>query len=165
MSLFGALGLLKQRLTDPELKDFTSPADIFNLLLFVVTFGVCLLHLIVVDPKLYLSMGFVFNLITFNLTAVGAQTHALTTIAVVLLGFTVAYVPLTHMSHFVGKYFAYHAIRWNDEPNLQGSKHEKPIGEVLAYPVSWSGEHIQGNGTKTWADVATDLSSAQEEKK
>ena len=27
-----------------------------------------------------------------------------------------AYIPLTHMSHFVGKYFTYHAVRWDDAP-------------------------------------------------
>ena len=28
----------------------------------------------------------------------------------------VAYIPLTHMSHFIGKYFTYHAVRWDDAP-------------------------------------------------
>jgi hypothetical protein len=69
------------------------------------------------------------------------------------------------MSHFVGKYFAYHAIRWNDDPNTPGSKHEKPIADVLQYPVTWSASHIQGDGTTTWAEVATDISSAQQELK
>jgi len=62
---------------------------------------------------------------------------------------------LTHMSHFVGKYFAYHAIRWNDTPNLRGGGEEKAIGELLSRPVSWSAAHIGADGKKTWADVAT----------
>jgi hypothetical protein len=74
-----------------------------------------------------------------------------------VIGFAgiLAYIPLTHMSHFVGKYFAYHSIRWNDDPNLRGSKHEQPIKEVLAYPVSWAAPHIQSDGKKSWAEVAT----------
>jgi hypothetical protein len=58
------------------------------------------------------------------------------------------------MSHFVGKYFAYHAIRWNDKPNLAGGPQEAKIGKLLGYKVSWSAAHIQGGGAKTWADLA-----------
>ena len=77
-------------------------------------------------------------------------------VSVFLLGALVAYIPLTHMSHFVGKYFAYHAIRWNDTPNTPGSDQEKPILENLSYPVSWAAPHIQGEGKKSWAELATE---------
>ena len=77
-------------------------------------------------------------------------------ISAILLALLVAYIPLTHMSHFVGKYFAYHSIRWADEPNLRGGKQEKVIHELLDQPVSWSAPHIQGDGKKTWLDVATE---------
>jgi hypothetical protein len=60
------------------------------------------------------------------------------------------------MSHFIGKYFAYHAIRWNDAPNLRGSPEEKTIQALLSQKVSWAAPHIQGGGTKTWVDVATE---------
>jgi hypothetical protein len=60
------------------------------------------------------------------------------------------------MSHFVGKYFAYHAIRWNDEPNLQGGDQEGTIQGLLGRPVSWGAPHIKGDGTRTWADIATE---------
>jgi hypothetical protein len=76
--------------------------------------------------------------------------------SIVLLAALTAYIPLTHMSHFVGKYFAYHAIRWSDEPNLPGGHQEKEINELLGQPVSWAGPHIQADGKKTWLDVATE---------
>ena len=165
LGLIGALGLLQRRLTDPELKDFTAPADIFNLVFFVVAFGLALAHLAIVDRDLSKSMFFVTNLVTFKMAALPGATALFTTAMVVVMGLLIAYIPLTHMSHFVGKYFAYHAIRWNDSPNTPGSEHEKAIGEVLQYPVSWAASHIKGDGKRTWADVATDLSSAQGEKK
>jgi hypothetical protein len=56
----------------------------------------------------------------------------------------------------VGKYFAYHAIRWADEPNLRGGKQEKVINDLLNQPVTWSAPHIRGDGKKTWLDVATE---------
>ena len=60
------------------------------------------------------------------------------------------------MSHFVGKYFAYHAIRWKDDPNLPGGKEEKVIEDLLHRPISWSAEHIKGDGKKTWLEAATE---------
>jgi nitrate reductase gamma subunit len=155
LGILGGLGLLQRRLTDPALKDFTAPADILNLLLFLVAFGVALAHLIVVDRDLSRSQAFVTGLVTFRLAVVGGAA-TLTMATVVLLGLLVAYIPLTHMSHFVGKYFAYHAIRWNDTPNLRGGNQEKAIHEVLNYPVSWAAPHIGADGKKTWAQVATE---------
>jgi len=155
MSLLGAIGLLHRRLTHPDLKDFTAPADIFNLVFFIVAFGVAILHIVTIDRDLSRSMLFVNNLVSFNLAA-AEPTAALTMLTVLLLGLLVAYVPMTHMSHFIGKYFAYHAIRWNDDPNVPGSRYEAEILKVLKYPVSWSASHIKGDGKKTWADVATE---------
>jgi nitrate reductase gamma subunit len=158
LALLGALGLLGRRLTDPELKDFTTPADIFNLLLFVVAFGVALLHALWVDRDFTRAFFVVQGLVTFGMPALAGEPAAvwLTTATVLLLGVLVAYIPLTHMSHFIGKYFAYHAIRWNDAPNLQGGSQEQPIQQVLGYKVGWAAPHIQGEGKKSWADLATE---------
>ena len=80
----------------------------------------------------------------------------LPTVTVSLLALLLAYIPLTHMSHFVGKYFAYHAIRWNDEPNLNQPEQVEAIQGLLGRKVSWSAAHIKGDGKKSWADVATE---------
>jgi nitrate reductase gamma subunit len=161
LSLIGALGLLYRRLSDPELKDFTAPADIFNLLFFLVAFGFALVHVLVVDPEFTRALSFVYGLFTFSMAALpGTMAEQLmTSVTVILLGMLVAYIPLTHMSHFIGKYFAYHAIRWSDEPNVPGSHLEKPIQDALGYRVSWDAPHIKGEGRKSWADVATEEQS------
>lgn len=166
LGLLGALGLLQRRLTDPGLKDFTSPADIFNLLLFVVAFGTALAHLLLADPRLVRSTAFVYGLVTFDFAPLGATAleNALLAATVLLLALVTAYVPLTHMSHFVGKFFAYHAIRWNDEPNLKGGPEEEKIKQVLSYPVSWAAAHIGGDGKKNWVDVATTLPTEEPKK-
>ncbi|MFH1132334.1 MAG: respiratory nitrate reductase subunit gamma [Pseudomonadota bacterium] len=166
LSLLGALGLLVRRLADSELKDFTSPADIFNLLFFLVTFGFVMVHIFLLDHDFARFSFFAYNLVTFKMAVLPGTNFQvlLTTIAICLMALLMAYIPLTHMSHFVGKYFAYHSIRWNDDPNTPGSKHEKTIGNVLNYPVSWAAPHIKGDGKKTWADVAT-ADIAKEENK
>jgi hypothetical protein len=76
--------------------------------------------------------------------------------SLVSMSLLVAYIPLTHMSHFIGKYFAYHAIRWNDTPNIPGGAEEKKIEAVLGQKVTWAADHIDGRGEKTWVDVATE---------
>jgi nitrate reductase gamma subunit len=166
LGIVGALGLLHSRLTDNDLKDFTTPADLFNLAFFVVAFGVALLSFLLVDRDLTRTMGFIYGMVTFSMPPLpgAGLEHYLPMASVVLLGVLLAYIPMTHMSHFVGKFFSYHAIRWNDAPNLAGGKEEKKIGEVLQYPVSWGAPHIKGDGQKTWADLATDNPFAEEKK-
>lgn len=166
LGLLGALGLLHRRLTSAELRDYTSPADIFNLLFFITTFGCFLLTVLWVDREFRMFKVIMYSLVTFSpvaLPGTGAVT-VLPMISVTLFGLLVAYIPLTHMSHFIGKWFAYHDIRWNDEPNLAGGKQEKIIGKLLSQPVSWAADHIKGDGKKTWVDVATDLPKKEEKK-
>ena len=158
LGLIGAVGLLHRRLTDEDLKDFTSAADLFNLVFFIGAFGLGLLTWALVDLDFGRVSYFMYNLVSFKMGALPGSgldvwLPALTVIALAAL---LAYIPLTHMSHFVGKYFAYHAIRWNDTPNMRGSKQETEIEGVLTLPVSWSADHIQGDGKKSWAQVATE---------
>ena len=158
LAILGAVGLLHRRLSDPELRDFTAPADIFNLLFFIAVFGLTLVTFFTVDRDFSKFRFLVHNLVTFKMEALpGSGLEILLPQAsLILLGLLMAYIPLTHMSHFVGKYFAYHAIRWNDEPNLRGGKQEAAIHELLAHPITWAAPHIRGDGKKTWVDAATE---------
>jgi nitrate reductase gamma subunit len=158
LAILGAVGLLHRRLTDPELRDFTTPADIFNLLFFIAVFGLTLATFFTVDRDFSKFRFLVHNLVTFKMEALpGSGLESLLPQAsLILLGLLMAYIPLTHMSHFVGKYFAYHAIRWNDEPNLRGGKQEAGIHKLLAQPINWAAPHIRGDGKKTWVDAATE---------
>ena len=163
LGLIGAIGLYQRRMSS-DMRDYTAPADFFNLVFFVVAFGVALVNFLVADRDFQGVSGFVANLMTFNLAPLGSGTALLLlSLSVVLLSFLVAYIPTTHMSHFVGKYFAYHAIRWRDEPNIAGGDQEAAIHEALQRPVSWSAPHIKGDGKKTWLDVATEDQTTEDE--
>jgi len=157
LGLIGATGLYQRRVSR-DMRDYTAPADFFNLIIFVVAFGVALLTFLLVDRDFSLVSGFVANLVTFNLVPLvgGGAATILPLLSVVLLSFLVAYIPTTHMSHFVGKYFAYHSIRWKDDPNLRGGDQEATIHELLNQPISWSAPHIRGDGKKTWLEAATE---------
>jgi nitrate reductase gamma subunit len=164
LSIFGAAGLMARRLTAPELKRYTVPADIFNLAFFMVAFGCGLLTWALTDRDAVRAMEFAANLVSlhWSVQVSSGGMAVLPTLTVALLSLLIAYIPLTHMSHFVGKYFAYHSIRWDDTPNLAGGPQEATIQRLLAYRVSWPAPHIKGNGDKTWADLA--LSNPTEKK-
>lgn len=160
LGLLGALGLLHQRLTSSDLRDYTAPADIFNLLFLIVVFGVAMVHFAFFDPDFSTTTLFVHNLMRGIMSPIPGTGSAVAVTAMTVCGMSllIIYIPLTHMSHFIGKYFAYHSIRWNDSPNLPGGKEEAKIHALLERPVSWAAPHIGGNGNKSWLDLAAGTS-------
>ncbi len=162
LGLLGALGLLQRRLSDPNLRLLTTKADILNLVVFAVAFGWALLTWLLVDRDLSLAAAFMTGLVTFDLGSFASTGSdvAVTTTAVLLMSLLCVYVPLTHMSHFIGKYFSYHDIRWDDAPTRPGDRREAIIEGLLKRPVSWAAPHIQGNGDKTWVDLASEEDKA-----
>jgi nitrate reductase gamma subunit len=152
LTMAGALGLLIRRLTDKDLRTYTVPGDIFNLLFFIVTLG-CLLAGYVLQPQgapkaLALAQG----ILTFDTKL---RFPPLLATGLVLGALLVAYIPMTHMSHFIAKYFTYHAVRWDDRPSLKGSILEKRMAEYLTYRPRWAAPHVGADGARTWADIAS----------
>ena len=152
LAIIGAVGLIYKRVTDSGLKNYSTFEHFFNLALFIVTMGLAVLTWLVVDPNFTMARAFIADLISFEMTAISSNLFFLQVLLAVL---TIAYIPLTHMSHFFMKYFLYHDIRWGDEPNIGTPKTDEKIGVVLNYPVTWSAPHIAGHGKETWAEVAT----------
>jgi len=153
LTLFGSAGLLLKRLLDYDLRSFSGFADYFNLIIFVVIGGSMLLAWLTIDPEFGILKSYTYSL----LTASPYETNALVNLEIASVLFFLVYLPFTHMTHFIAKYFTYHEVRWNDTPNEKNSKIEKKIDKVLKYPVSWSASHIKGDGKKTWVDVATTM--------
>ena len=151
LAIVGALGLIFKRMTDPGLRDYSSVEHYFNLILFIVAMVMAILSWRLADPDFSLARFFLANLISFNFSPIDSPLFLFQVFLAVM---TIAYIPMTHMSHFFMKYFLYHHIRWGDEPNIDTPKVDKKIGEVLGYPVSWSAPHIAGHGKETWAEVA-----------
>jgi nitrate reductase gamma subunit len=136
--LAGAGALLAARLFDPALKPYTSPADFFHLGWFAAAAGVPLAAFALegaAPAQVWRAV------LTFHpappLAGVGAALAAL----------LAAYIPFTHMAHFVVKYFAYHKVRWDRHP-------APAVAAQLLYTPHWSAPHVGADGVKTWADVA-----------
>ena len=148
----GGIGLLHRRLTQEDLRRYSTPEHYFNLAAFIL-FGVLGLLSWVSNPSFFaLSRDFTVNLISFNFLPVESASFTLFALVASILS---AYVPATHMGHFFMKYFLYHDIRWGDQPTQDNPATQQKIGEVLGYPVSWKAPHIEGDGKKSWAEVAT----------
>lgn len=158
-ALFGAAGLLASRLARSELRKTSVWTDYANLILLTAVFFTGILMWTTVDPGFHVTRGFAAELMAFapvsSLPAVAA-THY------ILAGAFLLWLPFTHMTHFVGKYFTYHKIRWEDEPNKKASTLEAAVVKALGYRIIWSAPHIRSGGS--WAEAATDISKTRETK-
>ncbi|MFC2068953.1 respiratory nitrate reductase subunit gamma [Chloroflexota bacterium] len=150
LGVISSVGLLIRRLTDGQLKPFTRRVDYINLLLVLAVFLTGLLAWVIFDPAFVASRAYIQGLVTFAPAGSISPTLALHIMLLLLL---MAYIPFTNMMHFFAKTFTYHSVRWDDRPNLRGSKLERSIGPLLGRPVSWSASHIQD--IKFWSDTAT----------
>lgn len=158
LSIIGGAGLFLSRIFRSDLRGPSVLSDYFNLLFmlaFVITgFISGWMH----DAGYVFLRSYTQSLITFSPAGVmpqGLETHLW------VIGALLFYYPFTHMTHVFSKYFTYHKIRWEDTPNIKGSKIEKAIMGNLGYRVSWSASHIKAGST--WAEMAT--TNPTEEKK
>jgi nitrate reductase gamma subunit len=161
ISVLGALLLLLRRATDTDLKNYTKPADFFNLLLFIIAFGFVAAGYVVRPPGSAGVGEVARGLLRFDSNL---QVSGLFGLGLVLASALVAYIPFTHMAHFIAKYFTYHAVRWDDRPNIRGGSIEATMAQYLAYRPTWSAKHVGADGQKNWGEIAT-TNPAQEVRK
>ena len=161
LAFCGALALLHRRLTDPALRVYSAPADVANPAFFAIAIGVLATGYVTAGPGFPGALGFTRGLLRFDssLRVSGALAAGL-----VLASALVAYIPLTHMAHFIAKYFTYHAVRWDDRPMASGKRLEHQIAACLAMRPTWTAKHLGADGTKTWVEIAL-ANPAEEAKK
>jgi nitrate reductase gamma subunit len=145
----GAVGLLISRLARPELRRSSVWPDYFNLLLLGAVFVTAFWTWAAVDSSFGTFRSFIEGAVTFSRASAPAGVAG---VHIGLAAVFMLWLPFTHMTHFVGKYFTYHKVRWEDHPNIRGSKLEEGISEALGYKITWSASHIKGD---TWAEAAT----------
>ncbi len=161
LAVLGAMGLLVRRLTDHTLRIYTTPGDIFNLLFFLVTLGLSAAGYWSRSPTTPGMIALTKGLLTFDSSL---EIPGLLASGLFLWALLIAYVPTTHMSHFIAKYFTYHAVRWDDAPTRRGSSLEARLAGYLTYRPTWAAAHVGADGDRTWAEVAA-TNPAQESKK
>ncbi|MCX5838687.1 MAG: respiratory nitrate reductase subunit gamma [Deltaproteobacteria bacterium] len=158
----GSLGLLYRRLTDPELRDYSSFADYFNIGFIFLFFLSALVACLAGDPALEGAKAYTLGLLTAGHSPYPPGRSLPGVMAIVTASLLIAYIPLTHMSHMFMKYFLYHDVKWDDAPNRRGGSIEAAIRENLALKPTWGAKHVGADGRKSWLDIA---SSAPKEMK
>jgi len=151
LALAGAVGLLGRRLTNQELRNYSSRGDFFNLAFFAVTLALLLAGQWLrpagsAGPVAILRGAAAFDT---TLKLPGMLAAGMAAGAVLL-----AYIPMTHMAHFIAKYFTYHSVRWDERAAAAGGTLEKRMAEYLMYRPTWSAPHVAADG-RTWAKIAT----------
>lgn len=161
LTLLGATGLLVRRLRDATLRIYNAPGDLFNLAWFILSVILLGAGYLFRDPSRPATLEIARGLLTFD-AALAPST--LQTAGLVCAALLIAYIPWTHMSHFIAKYFTYHSIRWDDLPAAKARELESKIAQYLAYRPSWSAPHVMADGSRTWADIAMTNPARQEVK-
>lgn len=151
-AICGAAALLHRRLTAEDLKTYTDPGDVVNLSWFITAFGCLLVGFLLRPPNFPGTVAILRAILIFDASV---RIPGLMAVGLILSALLLAYIPFTHMSHFVGKFFTYHSVRWNDQPVRAGGRMEKRLAEYLTYKPTWAARHVGADGTKTWAQVAT----------
>ena len=151
LALAGALGLLARRLAVRELRRYSSLGDYLNLVFFAATLALLLAGQWLRPAGSPGPLAILRGAATFDTTVKlpGVLAAGMAAGAVLL-----AYIPMTHMAHFIAKYFTYHRVRWDERANVPGGSIEKRMAEYLMYRPNWSAPHI-GAGGRTWAEIAT----------
>lgn len=146
MVAFGSIALLIKRIVASTFKRYTTPQDYFNLaFIFAVTLTGLLVW--INDPGFNYGRNIAKSMLTFS----PIEADALLSTHIVLLGLLLIYIPLTKMSHYVGKYFSFHKVLWDNDPNLPGSEIDKKMKSAPAVKPknNWSAPHWQPEAPKT----------------
>jgi len=95
-----------------KLRGASNLFDYVNLLILLAVFLAADVAYLSTDNSFSLLRDYLWSLLTLSPAA--APAAVVTEVAAVSL--FLIYLPFTHMTHFVAKYFAYHQVRWDDAP-------------------------------------------------
>lgn len=152
LTLGGAAALLRRRLCDPALRGYTAGADILHLLWFLAAFGLIAAGRLTTGLHQAGVAAVVAGLLRFDTTV---TVNPLMGAGMVLGALLLAYIPTSHMSHYIGKYFTWHAVRWDDAPNRVGGEIERRVIANLSLRPTWAARHTGGGRSRSWAELAS----------
>lgn len=143
LAAWGSASLFLHRVSDVTLRKYSGFDDYFNLV-FIFAAAISGLAAWSTDTGFNYSRDVVEAMLTLTPVSVGVML----TVHLILNGSLLIYIPLTKMSHYIGKYFAYHKVLWDNEPNLRGSAMEVKIKKALSRrpQAGWSSPHTNSTG-------------------
>jgi nitrate reductase gamma subunit len=151
LGLFGSLALLWLRIMDEDTRFMSDAVSFFNLALMILLFGVALAAWLVNDSSFQSIRRHTAGLLKLS---PGMVNEPLIVLQMLLFCVFLLYLPFSRMMHFVGKYFFYHNIMWDDEMMKRKSAMENDITAYLQYKMTWSAPHIKKGGS--WVDQVSE---------
>lgn len=136
----GSAALFIRRVSNSTLRMYTRVQEYFNLL-FIFAAAVSGLLAWYQDPFFEEGRQVLIALISFT----PIQANPVLAVHLLLLGALLAYIPWTKMNHYVAKFFIYHKVLWDNEPNLRGSRLEKSVEKLLSHRPqdTWQTPHVR----------------------
>ena len=149
LGVLGSVGLLIKRISNKELKLYTSGIDYVNLFfLFLLFFtGILMLQ---VDDYSNEVLSYMEGIVSFSFQSENFST--ITLIHFLIFEIFLLYIPFSRFFHGPVKFFTFHKILWNDSYQKKGSTEEKKIIQQLNYKVKWTAPHILPE--KSWLENA-----------
>ena len=143
---FGSGMLFLRRLFNSTLRKYTTPQEYFNLLLIFAAI-VTGIFTWMTDLTFSTARDVTANLITFT----PFEANGLLSWHIILVGIMLTYIPISKMGHYVGKYFSFHTVLWDNTPNLDGSAVERQVKKATSYrpTTSWAAPHIKASTETT----------------
>lgn len=143
LSTIGAVLLLVRRAVDESLRAYTPPQEYFNILLILAT--------LVTGIVAWTLFASPFDVARSVFAFDAAPLPPVVVAHLVLLGIMLLYIPLSKMSHYVGKFFAFHKVLWDNDPNVAGSKVAAMAGREAGgpAPAAWSAPHTRPSSSDT----------------
>ena len=143
LATVGCLLLLARRAFDRVLAKYTTPLEYFNIVL--------LLTVLLTGAYSWLFVASPFAVAAQVFTLSAANLPVIVLVHFVLLGIMFLYIPLSKMSHYVGKFFCFHKVLWDNDPNLKGSAVERRFEDAAEQPVTspWSATKPQSPSSET----------------
>jgi len=147
----GACLLLIRRSSDPAFRNSTKAGDIFNLLFFITVFSLLAGGYLLRAPGAASLVELASGVVHFDR---GVKIGDGFGTGLILASALAAYIPFTHMAHFIAKYFTWHAVRWDDRRNEPGGAMDPRMATNLDCRPTWSAGHIGADGKRSWAQIA-----------
>ena len=157
LGIIGSLGVLYKRITDRQLRYYSSFIDYFNVIFIFLFFFFAFMCCLWGDPFLEGAKTYILALLTGGASpgSHAPNQNIFGILTIVSASLLIAYIPLTHMSHMFMKYFLYHNVKWDDAPNRRGGRMEAAIKNNLEFKPTWQAKHIGADGLKSWSDIAS----------
>lgn len=144
LAAIGAISLIVKRAVDREFRVYTTPQEFFNLGVLAAAAITGILAWLSHGRSLSFAKNVVKGMATLKPIK---GLNKFSVLHILLFGFVILYIPMTKMSHYVGKFFAFHNVLWDNAPNLPGSAvEERIIAEASIKPdpdMQWSAPHYK----------------------